>query len=194
MKLLAPLLFLLSLCSARASAQEATPDTVYLWKLPEAEVRSSQLWDNDTSRYRYNQLKHYVKTVLPYMTAATATMAEVQGRLAGGLRGAEKRRYLAAKNKALRAQFEDRVKSLNVTQGVLLIKLIARQTGANLYDIIGETRGGVTAVKWQAWARLHGINLARPYDPAAEPQLERIMRSLGYPLPAFYAAADADEG
>lgn len=175
---------------SRAQGAIAVPDTSILWRIPETEVKSTQLWDNDTARYRYNQLKYYVKTVLPYVNAATATVNEVDAKLASGIRGAERRRYLASKDRALRTEFEDRVKALNTTQGVLLIKLIGRQTGADLYHIISETKGGLTAVKWQAWARLHGINLARPYDPAAEPQLERIMRSLGYELPAFYAQAE----
>lgn len=189
-----PLLILLTvlLAAAGSRAQDviAVPDTAILWRIPETEVKSTQLWDNDTSRYRYNQLKYYVKTILPYLNAATATIGEVNTRLSSGIRGAERRRFLVSKDRALRAEFEDRIKSLNTTQGVLLIKLIGRQTGANLYEIISETKGGLTAVKWQAWARLHGINLARPYDPVAEPQLERVMRSLGYDLPAFYAQAE----
>ena len=192
MKAIQLTLCVLFLAAMHSRAQEAVtvPDTAILWRIPETEVKSTQLWDNDTARYRYNQLKHYVQTVLPYVNAATATVTEVNNKLSGGIRGAERRRYLAGKDRALRTEFEDRVKSLNTTQGVLLIKLIGRQTGANLYDIISETKGGLTAVKWQAWARWHGINLARPYDPAAEPQLERIMRSLGYELPTFYAQAE----
>lgn len=189
----ASLLFFVGLsgfCTRSVAQEVSVPDTAILWRIPETEVKSTQLWDNDTTRYRYNQLKHYVKTVLPYVNAATATVNDVNAKLGSGIKGAERRRYLASKDRALRAEFEDRVKSLNTTQGVLLIKLIGRQTGANLYDIISETKGGLTAVKWQAWARLHGINLARPYDPAAEPQLERVMRSLGYDLPAFYAQID----
>ncbi len=181
---------LLPVC-IQSQAQQGilVPDTAILWRIPETEVKSTQLWDNDTSRYRYNQLKHYVTSILPYLNAATATVSELDAKL-GSLHGSERRRFIAAKDRALREQFEDRVKSLNVTQGVLLIKLIGRQTGANLYDIIRETKGGVTALKWQGWARLHGHNIARLYDPAADPQLERVMRSLGYELPAFYAQAD----
>lgn len=189
MKPLLLVVFVTTSLLGRAQSSVGVPDTAILWRIPETEVKSTQLWDNDTSRYRYNQLKYYVKTILPYLNAATATVAEVDSRL-GSLRGAERRRYIASKDRAIREQFEDRVKSLNVTQGVLLIKLIGRQTGANLYDIIRETKGGITALKWQAWARLHGLNIAKPYNPAAEPQLERIMRSLGYDLPAFYAQAD----
>lgn len=190
MKPLLLVLFSLAACTpCHAQQGVQVPDTAILWRIPETEVKSTQIWDNDTSRYRYNQLKHYVKTILPYLNAATATVADLDAKL-GSLHGADRRRYIAAKDRALREGFEERVKSLNVTQGVLLIKLIGRQTGANLYDIIRETKGGVTALKWQGWARLHGHNIARPYDPAAEPLLERVMRSLGYELPAFYAQAD----
>lgn len=190
MKLLLSAAILLVVCAQSYAQQNVeVPDTAILWRIPETEVKSTQLWENDTSRYRYNQLKHYVKTILPYLNAATATISDLDAKL-WSLHGAERRRYIAAKDRALREQFEDRVKTLNVTQGVLLIKLIGRQTGANLYNIIRETKGGVAALKWQGWARLHGHNIAKPYDPAAEPQLERVMRSLGYDLPQFYAQAD----
>ena len=42
-------------------------DTIYM--LPEVKVTAQFL--NDTDRYRYNQMKFYVTTILPYLDAAT---------------------------------------------------------------------------------------------------------------------------
>ena len=79
----------------------------------------------------------------------------------------------------------DEVK-LNETQGMLLVKLIGRQTGVNIYSMLQEFKNPLTAVRWQTWARLNGFNLNKRYNPDDEPQLERIMEHLGYPLPPFY--------
>ena len=69
----------------------------------------------------------------------------------------------------------------------MLVKLIARQTEMNIYKTLKEFKNPLTAVKWQAWARLNGMNLDRIYNPGDEPDLELIMDELGYPLPAGYA-------
>ena len=74
----------------------------------------------------------------------------------------------------------------------MLIKLVARQTDLNIYHQLADFKGTLPAMKWQAWARMHSFNLNRKYHPEEEPDLEHIMRSLGYPLPAFYGGADDD--
>lgn len=166
----------------KASAQV---DTIYTATLKEVNINDKFL--NDTARYRYNQMKYYVKSVLPYVNAATNLFNELDAKLnQPGISRAEKRKYVASKEDALRTQFEDKVKSLNTTQGALIIKLIARQTGVNIYNILTEFKNPLTAMKWQTWARLNGANINRKYHPEEEMMLENIMEDLGYPLPVFY--------
>ena len=86
----------------------------------------------------------------------------------------------------MRTEFEERVKKLNVTQGKLLVKLIARQTELNIYEMLQEFKNPLTAIKWQTWARVNGMNLDRKYRPDEEKDLENIMYELGYPLPPGY--------
>ena len=181
------LLFILSLAHAPAGAQD---DTIYTARLQEVEI--VEQWKNDTARYRYNQLKYYVKSVMPYVNAATKLFLEVDRKLEEpGFSGGEKRKYIRAKEEEMRVSFEEKVRSLNVTQGALLTKLIARQTGVNIYHILSEFKGPVAAVKWQTWARLHGANINKKYDPSDEAMLERVMEELGYPLPRHYTAGAA---
>jgi hypothetical protein len=185
-KILAVLILLYTSLPARSIAQV---DTIYTARLQEVEI--NERWKNDTARYRYNQLKHYVKTVMPYVNAATKLFLEIDAKLEEpGLSRSEKRKFINAREDAMRDQFEDKVKALNTTQGALLMKLIARQTGVNIYHILTEFKNPVTAVKWQAWARLNGANINRKYHPEEEAMLERIMEELGYPLPSSYAAAN----
>lgn len=184
-------LFLLILCSfSRSSAQQG--DTIYTAKLPEVNVNSTRNWANDTVRYRYNQMKYYVKTVMPYVNAATKLFIEIDNKIdEPGLSNSDKRKFINGKEDAMRTQFEDKVKALNTTQGTLLMKLIARQTGVNIYHILTEFKNPLTAVKWQTWARMNGINLNRKYHPDEEKDLEQIMEDLGYPLPESYTNGTA---
>ncbi len=159
-------------------------DSVYM--LPEARIESK--WLNDTDRYRYNQMKYYVTTILPYMNEATKLFKELDGELKSRTMNKRAwRKYVKTKEEEIRTEFEDRVKQLNVTQGKLLVKLIARQTELNIYKMLKEFRSPLTAVKWQAWSKLNGLNLDRKYQPDEEATLESIMYELGYPLPVGYS-------
>lgn len=156
-------------------------------KLPNQQVNSTREWENDTVRYRYNQMRFYVTTVLPYVEAATALFLDMDQKKKSGMSKKEFKQYVAGKEEEMRLHFEDQIKNLNETQGVLMIKLIARQTELNLYDMLRDVKGGFNATRYQLWAKLHGFNLAKRYDPSGNPDLERIMYNLGYPLPAGYA-------
>ena len=180
--------FLFSIAGLSVKAQEtAVPDTILVVNLKEAEVTGTRLWENDTLRYRYNQMKSYVKVILPYLDEATLLFTEINNKLEDEhLSKRQKRKYIKSKEGIMRERFEDKVKNLNTTQGVLLIKLISRQTHLNLYEILGKFKGNFTAIRWQAWARVNGFNLNKTYNPAEEINLEHIMEGLGYPLPASY--------
>ncbi|MBE2289104.1 MAG: DUF4294 domain-containing protein [Chitinophagaceae bacterium] len=158
-------------------------DTIYM--LPEVKVTAQFL--NDTDRYRYNQMKFYVTTILPYLDAATKVFKEINAKVnEDGVSRKERKQFVHSREEEMRSSFEEKVKQLNVTQGTLLVKLIARQTEVNLYNILQEFKNPLTAVKWQAWARLNGMNLDRKYQPDEEKDLENIMEELGYPLPPGY--------
>lgn len=184
-------MLLILLCSLRrpAAAQPtaASGDTMYMVKLPEVDITDERKWANDTLRYRYNQMRYYVKSILPYLNAATKLFNEINAKFSEpDLGRADRRHFVNRKEDEMRTKFEVQVKQLNTTQGILLIKLIARQTGLNIYKIISDFKNPFEAMKWQTWARLNGHNINKRYDPATEPDLEQIMRGLGYPLPAFY--------
>ena len=165
-------------------------DTEYNYKLSEFKVTAR--WKNDTERYHYNQMKFYVTTVMPYVTAASKLFQEINAKSEDpNLSRREWKNYIATREDEMRNNFEDKVKGLNVTQGGLLVKLIARQTNLNIYKIVEEFKNPIAAMKWQAWARLHGLNLDKKYQPEDEPMLELIMEDLGYPLPDSYRLADA---
>lgn len=171
--------------SSAALAQNE--DTLIVYKLPQVNVNSTRNWSNDTVRYRYNQMKYYVTTILPYLDAADKVMAELDKQERDpSVSKRQRKNYLDEQEQIIHQRFDAEISKLNETQGVLLIKLIARQSATNIYGKLSEYKSTLYALRWQAWAKLHGFNLNRRYDPDDEPMLEHIMVSLGYPLPVAY--------
>jgi hypothetical protein len=182
-RILLALLFLLPFIASAQDTSKYMNDSAFM--LPEAKVIAQ--WLNDTDRYRYNQMKFYVTTILPYLDASTQLFKDVNVKVnEQGVSRKERRKYVNSREDEMRTKFEDKIKQLNVTQGTLLVKLICRQTELNLYKILQEFKNPLTAVKWQTWARLNGLNLDRRYNPKEEKDLENIMEELVYPLPSSY--------
>jgi len=184
------LLIVFITCAVTSKAQHTNEpgagDSIVL--LPEIKVKAK--WLNDTDRYHYNQMKFYVTTILPYLDAATKLFKDVNAKAEQpGVSRKERRNYINSREEEMRVQFEDKIKTLNVTQGALLVKLISRQTELNLYKLLQEFKNPLVAIKWQTWARFNGMNLDRKYHPEEEQDLENIMDELGYPLPASYKTA-----
>ncbi len=151
-------------------------------QLNEAVIVSTRLFANDTMRYHYNQMKYYVKIILPYVDTAVSMFREIDATTAD-MSNRKRRIYIRSKEKEIKIHFEDRLSSLNITQGRLLVKLINRQLSVNCYDIVRELKNPITAAYYQSIARLNGINLNEEYDPEENRDLEMIMRNLGYDRP-----------
>lgn len=185
-------IFTLLFISLYGSAMAQNADTVLSFSLPRVTVDAKRNWDNDTVRYKYNQMRYYVTTILPYLDAATAMMNELNRKEHDpNISRRERKDFVNRKEEEIRQRFENEISKLNETQGVLLVKLIARQSGENIYGKMEEYKNTFYAMKWQAWARFHGFNLNKRYDPYEEPMLEHIMQSLGYELPAKYGEYEA---
>ncbi|HMN31996.1 MAG TPA: DUF4294 domain-containing protein [Chitinophagaceae bacterium] len=152
---------------------------IYHIELNEAVIVAPQMFANDTDRYHYNQLKYYIKTVMPYVNASSQLFSEINTATANMSKKMRKK-YIKSKEKEIKANFEDKLTSLNITQGRLLVKLINRQLNTNCFDIIKDLKNPFTATYYQAWAKLNGINLNEHYQPEDNPDIERAMRSLGY--------------
>jgi len=181
------LMMFCSFTSSQAQTFGYKTDTSIEIQLKPVEVNAIGIWSNDTLRYRYNQMRFYVTTILPYVEKASKLFQEINTSISSNsMSRRERRKYIENKEDQLRDEFEDKIRSLNVTQGKLLVKLISRQTGANIYEILTEFKNPFTAIKWQTWARINGLNLNSIYNPDNEPDLERVMRSLGYPLSSCY--------
>lgn len=174
--------------SAAYAQNIPTSDTLTPFGFTLKEVVITDHFTNDAARYQYNQTRYYVLKIMPYLQQATILMAELDQLNANEDQSRhDKRRYTIAKQNALKEQLDEPLKQLNETQAKLLLLLIARQTNKNVFEALKTYKNTATAMKWQLWAKLNGMNLDQHYDPQQNTVLERVMNDLGYPLQMSYA-------
>ena len=72
--------------------------------------------------------------------------------------------------KELWDRYGTELKKMTMTQGLILIKLIDRETGSTSFDLVQELRGNFTAFIFQGIARIFRLNLKSSYNDAGEDQ------------------------
>jgi hypothetical protein len=126
------------------------------------------------------KLVRNVRRTMPYAMICRARLDHIDKELAN-IKGREAQRiYMEKAEKELKEQFEGQLKSLTYSQGKLLIKLIDRETGKTPYKLIKEYRSNFTAIFWQSFASVFGMNLNKTYEVENEQQIEYIIKMLGY--------------
>ena len=120
---------------------------------------------------KYNKLVHNVKKVWPYAKIIKRVYAELVDSISKIPTEEERKAYVKAQEKKLRAQFENELVNLTITQGRILIKLVDRETGNTTYEVLKELKGGFSAFIFQGIARLFGSNLKSEYDAKEEDKM-----------------------
>lgn len=150
-------------------------DTIPLLELPEVRVYERRDFDYLYLKRRYRKMILNVKRAYPYAQIAGVRLKELDDHLLTLDSEKEQREYINQAEKEIMQEFENEVRKLTVTQGIILVKLIDRETGRTSYQVIKELKGGITAFFWQGIARIFGNNLKTEYDPLDQ---DRIMEDI----------------
>lgn len=128
---------------------------------------------------RYDRLTRYVLKVYPYARITARLLDEYERDLATIERAGDQDLYVKLAEAELRAEFEEEVKGMTVTQGRVLMKLIDRETGHTTYDLVKQLRGNFQAWLWQGIAQLFGNDLKDDYDAVGEDRsIEHIVQRI----------------
>lgn len=134
---------------------------------------------NDPEAHKkYLRLVRNVKKTLPYAKLTAFKLQMIEDNLSQIKSKRKREKYLKQHEKALKKDFEEQLKNLSVTQGLLLMKLIHRETGITTYELLKKYKGGINAFMWQSFARFYGSDTKQTYDPVEDYQIEHIIRSL----------------
>lgn len=110
---------------------------------------------------RYSKLIRNFKKVYPYAKLINKTMDDLEKDIEDIPTDRLKQQYIRHREKQLRKQYGKEIKKLTISQGLLLIKLIDRETGDTSYQILKELKGGLLAGTFQGLARLFGHDLTQ---------------------------------
>ena len=146
-------------------------DTIPYIALREVVIMPPFKFANAKEKNRYKKLTYNIKKVYPYARLASVKMYEINAKVEAASSEYEKKRITKLEEDKLKAEFEEELKNLTMTQGKLLIKLIDRETGKSTYEIVKQLRGSLSAFFWQSLARLFGADLKDEYDAAGDDRL-----------------------
>ncbi len=152
-------------------------DTIIVIELQPVDVMAAREFRSWRERRRYERMVRNVKIVYPYAQMAGIMFREYLDYLETLETDRERRQYTREAEKMVRDHFEEDLKRLTFSQGLILLKLIDRETQHTSYDILRDFRGVFSAVFWQSLARLFGFTLKTEYDPYGEDKmLEEIVQ------------------
>lgn len=150
-------------------------DTIPLYYLKEVTIEGSTLLLSPQEIRKNRKLIRNVRLMLPFAREGKQRLDQLEAEIANLPRGERK----AAIKKAERQLLDDYGKDLKkytFSQGLVLIKLIDRETGRTSYKIVDELRGRLRASFYQLFARLFGYNLKMGFDPAHDKTDDLINR------------------
>jgi hypothetical protein len=154
-------------------------DTIPMIELPELTVFDHRDLDYLYLKRKYRRLIRNVKTAYPYSKIAGEKLKELDEQLAAIEDAKEQKEFIRKAEEEIMGQFEKDIRKLTVTQGIILVKLIDRETGRTSYLVIKELKGSITAFFWQGIARIFGNNLKAEYDPGGDDKvIEDIVRGI----------------
>lgn len=164
-------------------------DTIYIDNIRASKVYSRVPRMKGREWRKYYRLVHNFSETYPYAIVARKLVAEADSTIAADkLKRVKRDRYINQVQKELFSVFESQMRSLTVSQGALLMKLIDREVGKSSYSIIKDYKNGMAAGFWQGIAKIFGSDLKKPYDPEGEDKATEELVELweSGDFPAFY--------
>ncbi len=127
----------------------------------------------------YNRLRYNVYKTYPYAVIAAGVLKDVDVNLMKIPDKKAQKAYMKSVEKELKKRFKGELEEMTISQGQVLVKLINRESGRNVFNIIKEVKGGFNAVIYQSVAMLFSNNLRREYDPKGDDRdIEAIVQEL----------------
>lgn len=168
------IVFLLTSINSSAQKEDVFEDTLnMLYK----EFDEVPLIKNFDAKYR-TALRR-VRRVYPLALHAANVIDSLDQEVEKLEKKRKKKKVARQTHKALKNDFKYLLKSLYVSEGVVLSKLIYRETGMTVQEIIDTYKSGTQAVLYTSLASLFDQELDATYDPDGEDfVLECVIRDI----------------
>ncbi len=149
-------------------------DTLIVASLDEIGISSPRTFDNADDYRRYRRYRQYAIVVYPYAKRAIQAFREVEY-ATQDMKRRHQKHYARKLQQSLKDDFEEPLKKLSKTQGLILMRMVERELGTPVYYIIKDVRGGLTARYWTTMAGLFGHQLKEGYHEGEDPILDAVL-------------------
>ena len=113
----------------------------------------------------YYTIKRKTLKVYPYAILASKRLTQLKNRIPLIKSKSKRRRYTKIVERFIEKEFSEELKKLTRTEGQILIKLVYRETGETVYELIKELRNGLRAFSYKSLAKFFDISIKMEYDP-----------------------------
>ncbi len=122
-------------------------------------------FDSTKEKKYYYWYSKKVQKAYPYAKLASEKLTEINNDLEGITSNRKRKKQVRKIQNYMEGEFTDELKKMTRTEGRIMIKLINRQTGETLYDLIKEYRSGFKAFWYNSSAKVFKLNLKTEYHP-----------------------------
>ena len=152
-------------------------DTLIMAGLGEVSITSLRSFESEEDYKKYRKYRRYAYSVYLYAVEAVRIFREVDA-VTNDIKKGQKRKYIKTLQEDLEEKFEQPLKKLTRTQGMLLIKMIERELDTPMYDLVKGLRGGWTATYWNVLGGFYGHHLKEGYERGKDPMLDIVLDDL----------------
>jgi len=125
--------------------------------------------NNKKERRYYYWYRKKIRKAYPYALLTANALEEVEVQLRKIKSKRKRKKYIKKAQKLLNEEFKEQLKKLTRTEGKLLIKLIHRQTGMTVFELIKKYRNSWKAFWYNSSANLFKLSLKKEYHPEEFP-------------------------
>lgn len=143
-----------------------TPDGLILF--PEVTVYPHDNPKNKREKRKYEKLVRNFIKVYPYALEISKTYRNIDDTLAMFSNDKSREKYLKVREAQIMDHYKPILSDFTLSQGVLMVKLMDRESGNTAYEIVDDLKGSVTAFFWQSFALMFGNSLKAEYDSTGD--------------------------
>lgn len=165
----------LSLKGKVYSAMISDGDTLILADLDDISITSLRKFDNDADYRKYLKFRRYAAKVFPYAKEAIRIFREVEY-ASEHLSKRQRKKKIKKLEKELKAEFEEPLKKFTKLQGKIMIKMIEKETGHSMYDLMKSLKGRFTAFYWNQFSKLYSYDLKEGYEEGKYEILDAVLQ------------------
>ncbi|MBK9109396.1 MAG: DUF4294 domain-containing protein [Saprospiraceae bacterium] len=152
----------------------AGDDTTLTTQLDLTGILPLMQFDSLADQERYLKYRRYAFVVYPFAAHSVRLYQQVQ-EATKDMTEKERRKFVDQIDQALEAQFENTLKNLTRTQGLILTKMIERELDKPFHSVIKELRGGFAAFYWNQLGKFNGYKLKEKYTPGQDPVMDAVL-------------------